>query len=234
LGRFVSRWGLGGRGSFARRSCDRSRASVVVKERGRAGVEVGRGVRSWPPYKQEQSSPSERGDEGTDHPMSKRKELTVDIPRNDPVSPVPRSTSASSSFDPYYFGLASPTVSPPPLPDPRNLATPVRDPALIDRRGLMGLAELSTPRWTRYSQHDPLPTRDHDVFDLPNPDTLWSAIEVRSPSFSLRSLSSFQGSPRVPDGRLPQRPCSSLQAFYSRRKRWRRDLVPSQACSLQA
>ena len=71
-----------------------------------------------------------------------------------------RSTSVSSSLDAYYFGAQSPSDSPhPPVPTlPRvtpdhrgrnEPMTPARDPAAIDRRGLHGLGELATPRWTR-------------------------------------------------------------------------------------
>ncbi|KAJ8699713.1 serine/threonine protein kinase, CMGC, dual-specificity [Pleurotus ostreatus] len=77
---------------------------------------------------------------------------------------VSRSASATSSLDPYYFGVRSPSDSPiPPLPsapaqfssttpDQRYVnepVTPARDPASIDRRGLVGVGELATPRWTR-------------------------------------------------------------------------------------
>lgn len=78
----------------------------------------------------------------------------------------PRSTSATSSLDPYYFSV--PSESPiPPLPDlsmipdsattsrtpelptPSVPITPARDPAAIDRRGLVGVGDLMTPRWSR-------------------------------------------------------------------------------------
>ncbi|KIY70038.1 hypothetical protein CYLTODRAFT_420127 [Cylindrobasidium torrendii FP15055 ss-10] len=74
----------------------------------------------------------------------------------------PASRSASSvSLDPYYFSTQSGSDSPfpPPLPPlprtPDNQqpyhapVTPARDPAAIDRRGLVGVGELATPRWTR-------------------------------------------------------------------------------------
>ncbi|KAK0210456.1 CMGC/DYRK/DYRK2 protein kinase [Desarmillaria ectypa] len=77
--------------------------------------------------------------------------------------PASRSTSTTSSLDPYYFGLQSGSESPypPPLPIAPSLratpesrpitepVTPARDPANIDRRGLVGVGELATPRWTR-------------------------------------------------------------------------------------
>jgi dual specificity tyrosine-phosphorylation-regulated kinase 2/3/4 len=81
--------------------------------------------------------------------------------------PVSRSASTTSSLDPYYFGIQSPSDSPaPPLPagslhlsttpEQRIIhepVTPARDPAAIDRRGLVGVGELSTPRWTRAERH---------------------------------------------------------------------------------
>ncbi|KAI0948418.1 hypothetical protein AcV7_009169 [Taiwanofungus camphoratus] len=79
---------------------------------------------------------------------------------------VPRSASATSSLDPYYFSVHSPSESPvPPLPSTRNLpktpemrsanepVTPGKDPAAIDRRGLVGVGELTTPRWARGERH---------------------------------------------------------------------------------
>ncbi|KAJ7580985.1 hypothetical protein C8J56DRAFT_958751 [Mycena floridula] len=69
---------------------------------------------------------------------------------------VSRPASATSSLDPYYFGASDSPI--PPLPAPGLLSssiiqhepvTPARDPASIDRRGLVGVGELATPRWTR-------------------------------------------------------------------------------------
>lgn len=79
---------------------------------------------------------------------------------------VPRSASATSSLDPYYFGVSTPSDSPDlssspmPMPPPPSLKTPElgpfkdpvtphRDPTAIDRRGLVGVGELTTPRWVR-------------------------------------------------------------------------------------
>ncbi|KAG6861883.1 hypothetical protein C0995_010589 [Termitomyces sp. Mi166 len=92
--------------------------------------------------------------------------------------PVSRSTSVTSTLDPYYFGIRSPTDSPvPPLPtatfglsttpEQRHVVepvTPARDPAAIDRRGLVGVGELATPRWTRAEYQKPEPP-------LPIPET---------------------------------------------------------------
>lgn len=92
-------------------------------------------------------------------------------PPSDHDYSVSRSTSVTSTLDPYYFGIGSPTDSPlPPLPsatlgltvtpEQRNVVepvTPARDPAAIDRRGLVGVGELTTPRWTRAEYQQPEP-----------------------------------------------------------------------------
>lgn len=52
--------------------------------------------------------------------------------------------------------------------------TPARDPATIDRRGLVGVGELTTPRWTR-SEHS---SGGEAVFDL---ETVGEAFEVVVP-----------------------------------------------------
>ncbi|TFK46040.1 hypothetical protein OE88DRAFT_1708135 [Heliocybe sulcata] len=76
----------------------------------------------------------------------------------------PRSASATSSLDPYYFGSRTPAESPstrthdlPSLsktpdsqqPLPNEPFTPARNPAAIDRKGLIGVGDLATPRWAR-------------------------------------------------------------------------------------
>ncbi|KAJ3821034.1 hypothetical protein F5878DRAFT_606753 [Lentinula raphanica] len=80
--------------------------------------------------------------------------------------PQSRAGSATSSLDPYYFGIQSPSDSPvPPLPTSgafpsrtpdrsplQEPYTPAKDPSSIDRRGLVGVGELTTPRWTRTEQ----------------------------------------------------------------------------------
>lgn len=83
-----------------------------------------------------------------------------------------RSSSSTSSLDPYYFTAHPP---PPPLPTvtpdlKRNQpgqsivytngpnfepVTPGRDPASIDRNGLVGVGELATPRWTTRQEYMP-------------------------------------------------------------------------------
>jgi dual specificity tyrosine-phosphorylation-regulated kinase 2/3/4 len=97
-----------------------------------------------------------------------------------------RSTSATSSLDPYYFSVHSPSGSPaPPLPDlpqsrrtpetrqvTQDPVTPHRDPSKIDRRILHGLGELATPRWTRSVAHheDDLLGLDQDDLEPPLPE----------------------------------------------------------------
>ena len=34
-------------------------------------------------------------------------------------------------------------------PEPNEPVTPIRNPAMIDRRGLVGVGELTTPRWAQ-------------------------------------------------------------------------------------
>lgn len=106
-----------------------------------------------------------------------------------------RSTSSTSSLDPYYFGAQSDSPMPP-LPHPPALlsvtpnrspvespVTPARDPASIDRRGLIGVGDLTTPRWSKTSHVDdivtrkvePLPTQEEEEND---PDSPWTIEAV--------------------------------------------------------
>ncbi|KAK7466914.1 serine/threonine protein kinase, CMGC, dual-specificity [Stygiomarasmius scandens] len=89
----------------------------------------------------------------------------------DSDTPASRPASATSSLDPYYFGISSPSDSPlPPLPPSNALTpdppyshepiTPAKDPSSIDRRGLVGVGELATPRWAR---HEHSTGKTHDV-----------------------------------------------------------------------
>ncbi|KAJ7074410.1 hypothetical protein C8F01DRAFT_1100425 [Mycena amicta] len=104
------------------------------------------------------------------------------------------SATSGSSLDPYYFGISDSPI--PPLPTahlsttPEQLhssdpVTPARsDPALIDRRGLVGVGELSTPRWTR-SHHDTvtpiLDSLGEDADEPPDaPDSPWTIEAVES------------------------------------------------------
>ncbi|RDX45433.1 hypothetical protein OH76DRAFT_1486267 [Lentinus brumalis] len=95
--------------------------------------------------------------------------LQVPAPETDAEADVPRSASATSSLDPYYFGVRTPSDSPiPPVPSlpktpdmhPYEPVTPGRDPAAIDRRMLVGVGELATPRWARG------PRNDNDDFEF--------------------------------------------------------------------
>jgi len=63
--------------------------------------------------------------------------------------------------------------------------TPARDPASIDRRGLVGVGELATPRWTRAPRvdddEDPVdlaPNNDDGDYEQEHPDSPWT-IEAR-------------------------------------------------------
>ncbi len=107
-------------------------------------------------------------------------QLHADQPIDDLHIHLPsRSTSATSSLDPYYFSVHSSSGSPaPPLPDPspsrrtpetrqvtNEPVTPHRDPSTIDRRVLHGLGELATPRWTRS-----VANREDDIHGLDQDD----------------------------------------------------------------
>lgn len=132
-----------------------------------------------------------------------------------------RSTS-SVSLDPYYF-TTSDSPFPPPLPTfagtPENRSfndpvTPARDPASIDRRGLVGVGELATPRWARSNHNSsderitiPEPVLENepyqvidaaDALDDDVPDSPWTIEAVDGESsdkddvrFSLASTVSF-------------------------------------------
>lgn len=63
--------------------------------------------------------------------------------------------------------------------------TPARDPASIDRRGLVGVGELATPRWTRAprvdddeDQVDLTLNNDDGDYEQEDPDSPWT-IEAR-------------------------------------------------------
>ncbi|KAH9174261.1 hypothetical protein EDB89DRAFT_2150999 [Lactarius sanguifluus] len=136
------------------------------------------------------TSPShlpDRRPSAEDTTKSHIEQLHHDQPNDDLHAHLPsRSTSATSSLDPYYFSVHSPSGSPiPPLPDPPNLSktpetrpathdpvTPHRDPSKIDRRVLHGLGELATPRWTRTvaSRDDDAHGLDQDELDPPLPE----------------------------------------------------------------
>ncbi|KAF8163096.1 hypothetical protein B0H34DRAFT_307783 [Crassisporium funariophilum] len=135
-----------------------------------------------------------------------------------------RSASATSSLDPYYFGIQSesesplPPMPPPPIylsttPDHSNLplepVTPARNPAMIDRRGLVGVGELTTPRWARSEQDtDPNPSTSepelegYDVIvsedveqDLP--DSPWTIEAVDGEVSEREDVSNMEPPPRT-------------------------------------
>src|SRR6266699_3216518 len=72
--------------------------------------------------------------------------LSPPSPPSPPISPLP-------PLPPL------PANSPSPLPDP---LTPARNPASIDRRALVGVGELTTPRWAKDDHHED----HHDAFDI--------------------------------------------------------------------
>lgn len=108
-------------------------------------------------------------------------------PSTEPEQTFSRSASATSSLDPYYFGIQSESDEPiPPLPPaplylsttPEHLpinepVTPARNPAMIDRRGLVGVGELATPRWARperTEQDVSTPDVEAEEYDLVVPE----------------------------------------------------------------
>ncbi|KAG5645025.1 hypothetical protein DXG03_007204 [Asterophora parasitica] len=131
--------------------------------------------------------------------------LAEEEPPTEQDPAVSRSASATSSLA-YYFEVRSPLDSPvPPLPtgtvnlsttpEHRHISepvTPARDPAGIDRRGLVGVGELATPRWTRTEKQEdepPLPgtskeEEEYEVVVVPEdaeedvPDSPWTIEAV--------------------------------------------------------
>ncbi|KAJ3796768.1 CMGC/DYRK/DYRK2 protein kinase [Lentinula aff. detonsa] len=111
--------------------------------------------------------------------------------------PQSRAGSATSSLDPYYFGIRSPSDSPvPPLPTSGAFTsrtpdrsplqepyTPAKDPSSIDRRGLVGVGELTTPRWTRTEQAAEwrpasIVAPENEVDEQDMPDSPWTIEAV--------------------------------------------------------
>lgn len=123
----------------------------------------------------------------------------------DSETEIPRSASATSSLDPYYFGTTSRENSPAlpnvytskesTTPETRHInepTTPARDPAGIDRKGLIGVGELATPRWGRPPQQD-LDDEEREEIedgnrlgaadeDQDGPDSPWTIEAVNSES----------------------------------------------------
>lgn len=148
--------------------------------------------------------------------------LNITIPEEstmEPEQPNSRSTSATSSLDPYYFGIQSESESPlPPQPSgPMYLSTtpdhqthfepvtPARNAAAIDRRGLVGVGELATPRWTRNEGSNgqaelvlDTPTDEYDLIvpedveEEDQPDSPWTIEAVDGETSEKEDVSNFQ------------------------------------------
>ncbi|PIL23714.1 hypothetical protein GSI_13464 [Ganoderma sinense ZZ0214-1] len=116
--------------------------------------------------------------------------VPADESSTDVETDVPRSASATSSLDPYYFGVHTPSDSPiPPVPPVPSVpktpemrhyepVTPGRDPASIDRRTLVGVGELATPRWARGVRNDEYEFVTQERVDEVNEEEL---VEVGGP-----------------------------------------------------
>lgn len=189
-------------------------------------------------------------------PLGVTAALEDDDPYPERELPASRSASASSSLDPYYFGLPSPSDSPvPSLPPPPQTAstpdqppinepiTPAKNPASIDRRGLVGVGELATPRWTRSERgsetdgggnlSSPLSGVDVVVPNDPHddePDSPWT-IEAVDGEFSEKEevcmlcMLSFSHSYVTACFATPAK-SPSKSAVDRGRKWWRRDTLP--------
>ncbi len=147
-------------------------------------------------------------------------QLHADQPIDDLHIHLPsRSTSATSSLDPYYFSVHSPSASPaPPLPDSalscrtpetrqvtNDPVTPHRDPSKIDRRVLHGLGELATPRWTRSGAN-----REDSVHGLDQDD-----LEPTLPEESEDVLSDSPWTIEAVDGEEEDEERDQVRFFFS-------------------
>jgi len=132
-----------------------------------------------------------------------------------------RSASATSSLDPYYFGLHSetddPVLSLPKLrlhvsttPDSTRIPEPVTpgNPAMIDRRGLVGVGELATPRWARQDRSHiepdiPIAEAEAEGYDVimpdgvedDQPDSPWTIEAVDGESSEREDVRGYFGFP---------------------------------------
>ncbi|KZP29987.1 hypothetical protein FIBSPDRAFT_1038668 [Athelia psychrophila] len=148
-------------------------------------------------------------DNGTRQPRFHVSPAAIDRQYSMPESEseVPRPSSATSSLA-YYFGNPSGEESPAPLdsdllhvsttPETRLMnepMTPARNPAGIDRKGLIGVGELSTPRWARGSRQEQEAEEREDDRDVDDgnelivgdheqdgPDSPWTIEAVNSGS----------------------------------------------------
>lgn len=110
------------------------------------------------------------------------------------------SITSNSSLDPYYFTAtlqrpiipsstpepkptSSATMTPKPLQDPK---TPGVNPGSIDRAGLVGVGDLTTPRWTSRAE-----------FNLKTP--VWHASEQDVPEMDEEGEQLPQHEPQAPD-----------------------------------
>lgn len=169
-----------------------------------------------------------------------------------------RSASATSSLDPYYFGLHSESDDPPFMPKPNlylsttpdhgQLPEPVTpgNPAMIDRRGLVGVGELATPRWARqdhshFEPEIPIAEAEAEGYDVivpggaedDHPDSPWTIEAIDGESSEKEDVRGyclpFRGQFLIIT-LAPQFAASSSpfahKGFNSRRK-WRgRDFIP--------
>jgi hypothetical protein len=126
---------------------------------------------------------------------------------------------------------------------PNEPVTPVRNPAMIDRRGLVGVGELTTPRWARTEadKEPDLPTQEGELdgYDVivsddveeDQPDSPWTIEAVDGESsekeevilfnFRLdRHLFSYKGFKHRPSTSK-----TSHTALYCGRERGRGDTI---------
>ena len=116
--------------------------------------------------------------------------------------------------------------------------TPARDPASIDRRGLVGVGELATPRWTRAPRvdddEDPADltvNNDDGDYEQEDPDSPWTIEardgEIESMDHVGRPFSSALYRTDCNSGirRTPVPPFHKKTPFNGRRKRRRGNLV---------
>ncbi|KAK0445384.1 hypothetical protein EV421DRAFT_1890266 [Armillaria borealis] len=157
-----------------------------------------------------------------------------ELPPMDSDYPASRSTSTTSSLDPYYFGLQSGSDSPypPPLPTAPSLratpesrpvtepVTPARDPANIDRRGLVGVGELATPRWTRSNNGSeekisiPEPLLENEPYQVVNTVPLSRPLRAR-PSITEESGGEEILYPRKTSAPAPKLPKPTFGASFA-------------------
>ncbi|CAA7267975.1 unnamed protein product [Cyclocybe aegerita] len=196
--------------SVSQRKRDRPTALEIPDEDKQASSDGEVGYETYP------LSEDQRGEQ---------QQFDLNIPAAEDVSEseqnVSRSASATSSLDPYYFGIQSESESPiPPLPptstylsttpdhqSPNEPVTPARNPAMIDRRGLVGVGELATPRWGREErggEHDISASEvDADGYDVvvpedveeeeeDQPDSPWTIEAVDGEASEKEELANLQ------------------------------------------